>query len=187
MATRRIEANPVGFSNPTQTTLERLALETRAHIRRVQELALVIYQERYADSGIISMRDVSMYMKLHDSPKLMSLTELKSWGYSGQRTILERLAKHYGMGDSQELLEIREELNALEEEIKTTRLSRFSKEQLDLLQVIERIADVTDTAKHRSAELNFEPKVLGGAKYLSDSGDEHLAPISEFIETTYLS
>ena len=167
--------------------VRRLYMETKAHIKRVQKLAVILYQEGLLDSQIVSRADVEEYMSYHDAPKLMSLDQLKLYGYTHHQTLLERLSKHYGIGESEQLREISEELNRIEDILKDQYFSHLSSAQREVLREIERVADVTDTARHRSRELNFKAEEFGGAKYLESSGEGHLAAASMYLELNYLS
>lgn len=151
------------------------------HINRVQYEMFVAYKEFPEYFSSLTPRLVEMYGALHDLPKVLSLEELRPWGYTLRYDIATYLAYFYGkniedMPPAEEELfrEVRRQLNEIEAKIKTQlfygilksinphyQVSHI-KEQIEKL---EMWADITDTRLYRREEINIQ-----GSYQIGESG-----------------
>ncbi|MFZ3231178.1 MAG: hypothetical protein WA160_13300 [Pseudobdellovibrio sp.] len=140
-------------------------------------------------------RLVDFYLKMHDTPKLMSLSELKQFGYQDTRSINLKLYSIYGKDVQDSKPEFINELNRIEEQLKAdkmiqtfpglapTHMPQIMKE----LEWVEFISDITDTKISRAKELGFKLEKNAAANFFLKLNDIRAAIASEWLEKNHYS
>ena len=166
------------------------------HRERVKRLALMCLELFPLDFDQLTTEAVVSYLGLHDLPKTQTLEQLRSQGYSDRRSLSSRLARFYGRsmanlkGHERDELQLAiDQLNTLEATQKhgffqNRKLSKIAIEQLELL---EEIADSTDTGRTRQTEMGIANQDFNGERFLLASGKRRAAFISRQLETLELS
>lgn len=133
---------------------------------------------------------VESYLFLHDLPKMMTVEQLRPYGYGRETNILQHLYAYYG---SHQRPEIVEELNQIENVLKTRVMEKkFADMPLSIqkqkgaimaeLELLEKAADVADTKNYRDIELAFKKEPGAAARFLNERGEFVAAEIADWIE-----
>ena len=154
------------------------------HRQRVAYAMLLAYSHSKESFPDLDERLIVKYSALHDLPKIMTLEQLRVWGYQGDQDIASILAQFYGRSKNE--LSLREQrllgatmtqLNLIEDKIKRfffSHLSFFGQSRirvLEQLSLLETYVDVTDSGLMRREELGItDPRPYNGLRYLISLG-----------------
>lgn len=178
------------FAQTSVTTLEQ---NTVNHIERVGILGIYLYERSPGDFPGLSDRLVREYLELHDAPKLMSRVALTRHQYSLEGSILELLAKYYGINRVKNNLSIYEqsEMDAVIGEL--NRIERGLKDQFfvenglgdlaqDSIKRLELVSDLVDTGFTRFKEMGVSAeKALASNFYTGDADTMRMIIFAESI------
>lgn len=175
--------------------------ETREHRMRVLDFAVQAverfpkrFPKLHTLSKDIRVHLVETYMSLHDLPKMMSREQLEKFGYTNDRSLLQRLRPVYGVNAKPEAVD---ELNNIEKIIKAYIMEKKLKEFPDHvaahwddimveIQLAERAADVADTKNFRTRELAFKWRRGAAREFLMSRGETAAADIAHWIQESQI-
>lgn len=169
-------------------TIEQFKAEIILHRKRVQFLF-----QHVARSRGFNLEAIRLYSQLHDLPKIMNLEQLRAYGYTNERTILERLYEFYGLRDvtlsidDQIKLEILIEDIDIIEKIRKNELFEenklfedFTKLEFSQLKDTEHVIDVVDTGLARPDEVGKDA-YLASDRFFKE-GKYHMAVLALALE-----
>lgn len=147
---------------------------TSKHIQRVGSYMVYLYEMNKEAFSSLNVTLIASYAQLHDRPKLMTVKELKSYGYRGRTDIADVFSQFYGRRfaalnfNDRELSKFTHiELLRIEKILKDKFLKNYYIDQVNELKLIEEIADITDVGIHRREEFAISQGVeYDGAEYL---------------------
>ncbi len=178
-------------------TLEEFRRETRLHRMRVIEYSLLALEQFSNHFPQLSQLEssqrmflVESYLFLHDLPKMMTVEQLRPFGYDRERNILQDLHAYYGTNQRPEIVEV---LNKIENVIKARVMDKkFAEMPLSIqkqrgsimaeLELLEKAADVADTKNYRDIELAFKKEPGAAARFFNERGEVVTAKIADWIE-----
>lgn len=193
-----------GFESLASPNLETFKNLTSLHQNRVQAYGKLLVNEHpqmWPQLLRLQKEDrervVSIYLGLHDKPKTMSLSQLRHYGYSGSRSLLEELHGIYGRRAEGTERQVIATLNRIEDRIKkehmsallaTLAVSDALSQALIMKELaqIERISDIVDTKLCRGQELAFDPNRFSAARYFSEHNDPVSAALATWLESKVL-
>jgi hypothetical protein len=164
------------------------------HREAVLALAMAAQRQFPNDFSGVSKELVLDFLELHDRVKTVGLPELQSRGYTHAFTLIQRLVDFHGFSikdlSPQEKVRLKEVIDSLNEiELAEKRIffseQHLSVREIEQLQWLEHIVDVTDVGVSRRAEMGIGKGLHDGEKYLIGQGDLRGAEISHWLENNY--
>ncbi|MEQ1664345.1 MAG: hypothetical protein ABL927_03100 [Bdellovibrionales bacterium] len=191
--------------------VENFKILTRQHKSRVEMGMVLIFRhfksEFFNEAQYLSVDMVREYAELHDLPKLMTLSQLKKWGYLLDEDIATIFSQAEGMKESEMGPVLRQKFQIAKSEC--NRIEALIKEEvffkkyratffdapifqviLKILFDIERSVDWTDTKFNRREELNIKNSVLlpedEAIEYLkAENSSERSIRMSRYLSTIF--
>jgi hypothetical protein len=181
-----------GVPASAQTLEFKFKISTVDHRARLEPMAQAVLKEYGIMFSHLNEDLVRQYIALHDLPKVQSLADLQRYGYTANKSIMERLAPYFGRSREQLAPEEQilfddavRDLNAIEEVQKkiffrTLKLDRVTIRQLRQL---EYWIDNFDTRTNRRVELAIKgPDAIG---YFLARNDQFGVSIGRFLVRIY--
>ncbi|MDB2425992.1 hypothetical protein N9W41_00440 [bacterium] len=169
-------------------TLEEYKADVILHRNRVKLLMVIVAQK----TGL-NVELVKKYSLLHDLPKIMSLEDLREYGYTHEKTILERLYEFHGrrkesLNPKERKIfdQTLEDMEFVEQFIKAEFFSGklyfriVSHLEIVELKAKEHLADTLDSSLSREKELGG--KTYSAKTQYQEIGDIKMALIVEELE-----
>lgn len=135
------------------------------------------------------------YLSYHDLPKIQSSSELRTYGYNHQKSLLDRLLPFYGESiyelsafEKEELVLVIQDLNRVEASQKNDffmvmgeQLSKFESIRSDFVR-LETVLDVIDTTHFRAKEMGS--KFLSAAEWFKNNKQTQLVSLAIELENS---